>query len=140
MIDLRKLMVKGSLQKVGFLKKYNATDLFFQEGDLGSEMYVVLSGVVDVIIHTAGNQPIHIASLGAGDIFGEMTFLEGLPRSATIIAKEDALVLVIDHNNFEKIIRRQPFMAYSIMKVLSQRIRQQNEEIRRLKADCTLKG
>jgi hypothetical protein len=66
-----------------------------------------------------------------------MSLLEGLPRSATIQATEDTIVIVINEHNFEQVIAQQPQIAYRIMKGMSSRLRQQNEELGKIKEGTT---
>ncbi|MDD2619461.1 MAG: DUF2225 domain-containing protein, partial [Syntrophomonadaceae bacterium] len=68
----------------------------------------------------------------------EMSLLEGMPRSATIGAVEDTIVLIINENNFEQVIAQQPGLAFRIMKGISGRLRQQNDEIKQLKQGTAL--
>ncbi|MEN6348537.1 MAG: DUF2225 domain-containing protein [Syntrophomonas sp.] len=123
----------ASLAKLGGVRKYNIDELFFNSGDPGNEMYIILRGKVGVYLNSVDGFPIMVNKLGPGDFFGEMSLLEGMPRSATIGAVEDTIVLVINEHNFEQVITEQPSLAYRIMKGMSSRLRQQNDEIRQLK-------
>ncbi|MDD2420555.1 MAG: DUF2225 domain-containing protein [Heliobacteriaceae bacterium] len=123
----------NQLAQAGLVKRYSADDIIFYEGDLGKELYIILSGKVNIYINSIDGFPMDIAHLGPGDFFGEMSLLEDLPRSATVQAFENTIVLVIDESNFEAIISRQPKLALGIMKGLSIRLRQHNEEIRNLR-------
>jgi len=123
----------ASIAKLGEARKYNIDETIVYAGDSGHEMFIILKGKVGILINSIDGFPIKVAELGPGDFFGEMSLLEGMPRSATVEALEDCIVLVINENNFEKIIAQQPSLAYRIMKGMSSRIRKQNEEISKLK-------
>jgi uncharacterized protein (DUF2225 family) len=123
----------AALAKLGGVKKYNADEIFFNAGDPGHEMYIILKGRVGVYITSIDGFPIMITELVSGDFFGEMSLLEDQPRSATIGAIEDTIVLVINESNFEQVIAQQPSLAYRIMKGMSSRVRQLNEDIGQLK-------
>jgi len=129
MVDIIKLARSGSV------RKYTADEVFFFEGEAGSEMFIVLAGKVHVYTNGIEGFPISICKLGPGDFFGEMSLLEGLPRSASIQALEDSTVIVITAQNFSTVMAEQPDMALRIMQGLSGRIRQLNEDIRRLKSE-----
>ncbi len=124
----------AQLARLGVLKKYGAREVLFKQGDSGSEMFIILRGRVAVLLDSTDGPPFVIAELGPGDFFGEMSLLEGVPRSATIRSLEDTIVITIDENNFEAVIAQQPQIAYRIMKGLSSRLRKQNEELSRLRA------
>ncbi|MGE5544279.1 MAG: DUF2225 domain-containing protein [Bacillota bacterium] len=125
----------AQLARLGGIKKYPTDEVLFNKGDEGREMYIILRGKVAVLVDSPDGSPVTIAALGPGDFFGEMSLLEGLPRSATIQALEDTTVITIDESNFELVIAKQPQIAYRIMKGLSSRLRSQNEELSRLKAE-----
>lgn len=128
----------AALARLGGVKKYSIDELFFNTGDPGHEMYIILRGKVGVYLNSLDGFPIMVATLGPGDFFGEMSLLEGMPRSATIGAIEDTIVLIINENNFEQVIAQHPNLAYRIMKGISSRLRQQNDEIKQIKQGMAL--
>ena len=123
----------AALARLGGVKKYAADEIFFHFGDPGKEMYIILKGRVGVYINSFDGFQTKVAELKTGDFFGEMSLLEGLPRSATISSLEETIVLVINDTNFEQVIAQQPSLALRIMKGMSHRVRQQNEELSFLK-------
>ena len=90
----------------------------FDEGDLGAEMYVVQRGEVEIV-----RQSKRLALLKPGDFFGEMSLLEGLPRSAAARAVTDCAVLPVDAGAFDYMIRNIPELAIRMMRKLSGRLR-----------------
>ncbi|WP_054691958.1 DUF2225 domain-containing protein [Syntrophomonas palmitatica] len=123
----------AALARLGGVKKYAADEVFFNFGDRGKEMFIILKGRVGVYINSFDGFQTKVAELKAGDFFGEMSLLEGLPRSATISSLEETVVLIINDANFEQVIAQQPSLALRIMKGMSNRVRQQNEELSFLK-------
>lgn len=121
------------LARISSIQKFSSDEIFFNEGDPGHEMFVILAGKVNVFINSVDGYPISIAKLKAGDFFGEMSLLEGMPRSASVQALEETQVLVINKDNFQEVICQEPSLAFRIMKGLSNRVRKQNEEIRQNK-------
>ncbi len=102
--------------------------ILFSEGEKGEEMYIVLSGVVQVFLLREGLQVL-LADMGAGHFFGEMSLLEQETRSASVIALEPTRLLVINNDNFQHFICHNPSLAVKIMKGLSGRVRSSNEQI-----------
>ncbi|MGE5380941.1 MAG: DUF2225 domain-containing protein [Methylocystaceae bacterium] len=129
MVDIIKLARSGSV------RKYTPDEVFFFEGETGTEMFIVLAGKVHVYTNGVEGFPISICKLGPGDFFGEMSLLEGLPRSASIQALEESTVIVINSQNFSTVMAEQPDMALRIMKGLSGRIRQLNDDIKKIKME-----
>jgi glyoxylase-like metal-dependent hydrolase (beta-lactamase superfamily II) len=106
-----------------FLKTCGRGEVIFHEGSIGSHMYVISSGTVDISARKDGVMG-KLATLGKGAIFGEMALVDRLPRSATATAAEDnTQVLEIDHALFVYLVGQQPTFALIIQKALSLRLR-----------------
>jgi CRP-like cAMP-binding protein len=100
------------------VRAYERGATIFAEGDAGAEMFAVQQGWVDVVI--AGEV---VETVAPGGIFGEMSLIDGAPRSATAIAGEDCRVAVIDAKRFEKLTKSADDFALSVLRVMLQRIR-----------------
>ena len=110
-----------------FLRTFGNGDVIFEEGSVGKHMYVVVSGSVR-IVKKAGAEVAVVATLGKGELFGEMALVDSLPRSASAIAAGDgASVVEIDHAQFAYLVGQQPAFALIILKALSLRLRKQME-------------
>ncbi|MFC1606698.1 cyclic nucleotide-binding domain-containing protein [Candidatus Latescibacterota bacterium] len=120
--------VHGQLGKI-----YHDNEIVVQQGDEGNCMYAIQSGFVEVLKEKGGKE-IHLAYLGENDFFGEMALFEREVRSATIRAKGDTSILTIDKNKFLKRIQDDPSMAFRIAEKMSNRIREQNTQLSRIKA------
>ena len=118
----------SELKKFGVLKKYPKGTIIFNQGDPGEEMLIILTGKVSVSINSDFGGVINIAELTPGNFVGEMSVLESQPRSATVTALEDTIVLTIDKTNFLNFITNKPEWAFKIMQALSSRIRKINEK------------
>lgn len=90
-----------------------------EEGTPGREFYVILEGKASVSID--GKQ---VATLGAGDFFGEMALLDQGPRVATVTAEEEMEVAVLDPREFATLVEEHPGVARKILKGLAQRLRE----------------
>lgn len=108
------------------LVPHRAGSVIFQEGQSGSEMFIIESGSVE-IAHRYGPQEKRLALLEAGDFFGEMSVLEDLPRSATARAVSDCRLLPIDASTFDQMLRDYPEVAVRMLRKLSHRLRQHEE-------------
>ena len=72
-----------------FIENYPKLKVIFNEGTPGEEMYIIYSGKVGLYTQRASGQKELLATLEAGDFFGEMALVDDSPRSATAIAEED---------------------------------------------------
>lgn len=122
------------LMRQGTVKKFDRDEFIFSEGDKGSEMFIVLSGEVDIYVRSSDSSLLKVSTLKPGNFFGEMSLLEDLPRSASAVAATDLVLIAIDKNNLLDFIKEQPDMTFKILKGLSSRIRNLNEEISKLKS------
>jgi len=122
--DPKKLAAYGSVRKFGIGEK------IVREGDDGDEMFIILQGKVAVEVGD-----ITVGEMNSGDFFGEMSLIDNAPRSATVTAAETTLVFAINDKNFERIIAWEPVIAVRIMKSLSKRVRELNQEIKNIFAE-----
>ncbi len=90
----------------------------FRLGDPGDALYLVAHGAVEVLNDTTG-QP--LAELGPGQAFGEMALLSGGTRTATVRAKTDAHLLVIDKADFDRLLSEDPFLDEQVRKLSQER-------------------
>ena len=110
-----------------FLRTFGNGDVIFEEGSVGKHMYVVVSGSVRIEKKTGGEVAV-VATLGKGELFGEMALVDSLPRSASAVAAGDETSVVeIDHAQFAYLVGQQPAFALIILKALSLRLRKQME-------------
>ena len=91
-------------------KHFRAGRTIFRKGDAGDVAYVIQSGTVEIARQVADQRRV-IASLAAGEIFGEMALIDGKPRMADAIAVTDVTVLAIPVDQFEhKVKQAEPFI------------------------------
>ena len=96
--------------------------VLFQKGEPGRLMYVVKSGNLQIL---DGNFVYETVS--AGGIVGEMAVVDARPRSATVRAIEQSVVVPIDERRFLFMVQQTPFFALRAMRVLTARLRAMNE-------------
>jgi CRP-like cAMP-binding protein len=110
---------------------YAAGDMIFSQGDLGTEMFIIQDGEVEIIKHINGESHI-LSHLEKGDFFGEMALLEAAPRTADAIAKSEAKVLIINGSRFDDMLKKNPEIAVRIIRKYSKRLREANTLLERL--------
>lgn len=109
-------------------REFAPGEALMREGEEGTTLHVLLAGRVAV-----ESQSVRIAERGPGDCFGEMSLIDGGPRSATVIALDPCRILVIDQAAFEGILLEQPQAAWAVMKTLVHRLREQAAELASLR-------
>ncbi len=120
-------MTKGELGKT-----FADGETIVREGEEGQVMYVIQEGRVRVS-RTMDGSDVTIATLGPGDVFGEMALFETAPRSATVIAIGETRVLSVDKKMFFQSVSRDPSMAFNLLRTMSERLRKIDREFARLK-------
>lgn len=119
---------------------YRAGELLFEQGAEGDSAFVVLAGEVSVLLDLPAGR-LEVAALGPKQIFGEMSVLCDIPRTASIAAKSDVEVLRIPRDVVLKLLREFPDMALEVMRVLALRLDATNHELSRVKGELDrLKG
>jgi CRP/FNR family transcriptional regulator, cyclic AMP receptor protein len=93
----------------------------FWEGEQADEFFVVVRGQVDI---RSGNRSFE--TVGQNGIFGEMAMIDDSPRSATVVALTDVIVVPIQEQQFLFMAEHTPFFALRVMRVLANRLRRQN--------------
>lgn len=109
--------------------QFAAGTYLFEEGDLGTEMYILQEGEIEVLQVFDGKEEI-LAVMEKGDFLGEMSILEDLPRTASARAKTDCTVICINGTTFDQMLRNRPEIAVRIMRKLSRRLRQTDQMLR----------
>jgi len=105
--------------------------VLFREGDQGEEMFLVRGGSILVSKAVTGKVEQVLARFGPGDFFGEMSLFDRSPRSATIQAESDALLLALDRQNLSDLIEVNPRAAaaffHGLVQVFIERLRASGE-------------
>ena len=101
---------------------YQPGQLVMRQGDTGVGAFIIRSGKVDVLQERDGKET-KIATLGPGEVVGEMALLDEFPRSASVRATEPTTVLGIQRWHFKGILESHPQIALALLPILSRRIR-----------------
>jgi CRP-like cAMP-binding protein len=103
--------------------------VLMRQGDAGSSMFVVVDGKARVTVHSPGGETA-VATLAAGDIFGEMSLMTGARRSATVAAARKLTVLEITRPAFEALLARDR----DLIRRFAEMVEQRHAELERINA------
>lgn len=112
-----------------------AGEMLFNEGDPGDALFIISEGSIRVFKATSGEDGSEksLALLDAGTYIGEMTLMDGAPRTASARVESDAIILKISRDDFVSLLKRVPQVAVrlflSFMRVVSDRLRNTNQEL-----------
>lgn len=119
--------------EIGRLKSLQPEEVLFKENDPGDAFYIILSGGIEVYAETLKKQ---LAMLQAGNFFGEMALMLGVPRTASAKAREQTLLFAITHKNFKVLLQKHPAFHESLVQELANH----QEELLRRKQELQAKG
>lgn len=112
--------------KVGS-RSYDEGTSIFSEGDPGDRLYTIVSGLVSIRRSGAGDENPEVATLGPGDVFGEIALVSDQPRTATAVAQTRIEVLEISKHDFENLLDSSPEMRAAFQEVIETRIGELSE-------------
>lgn len=119
-----------TLARFSSVRRYESGSVIFREGDQGHEMFAVLEGRVMISKFIAGGGEEALAILDRGDFFGEMSLIDGAPRSADAKAHGgDVALVAFDDTTLKDVLSGDPVTALEFMKLLCRLICQRLREI-----------
>jgi CRP-like cAMP-binding protein len=110
-------------------RTYPKNSVILFEDDPGDALYVVVSGSVKVVLIGEDGREVILSLLKQGDFFGDMALIDDEPRSAHVIAMEDATMFVLRREDFHQCLREAPAIALGVLRTLSRRLREADEKI-----------
>lgn len=119
------------ISRVAVPRTHPAGTRVFHEGDQSDACYIVRTGSFRVTREHPDGRAITLATLGEGDIFGELAMLDGEVRSASVETLEDGELLALPAADVRGLLQRNPEIALKLVFALVRRLRQANERISR---------
>lgn len=105
-------------------RRYEQGEVIFREGDPGEVLYMVQTGQVRIFVNSLDGSETSVILFGrAGDIFGELAVIDGLPRSATAVALDKTTLYTIQRQTFSQHMRHMPQLSFNFMHELTKKVR-----------------
>jgi CRP/FNR family transcriptional regulator, cyclic AMP receptor protein len=120
------------IEKIGTRKIYNKNDVVLMEEEVGTALFVIVNGKVKVARSSNDGKEVILTILSDSDFFGEMAILDGLTRSATVVAIEESELFLIQRNDFLNLLREYPEVSISLLQELTKRLRSADMKIKAL--------
>src|SRR5262245_45550390 len=105
-------------------ESFSTNQEIFKTGDPGGKMYVVLDGKVQTYLFDDEKQRIVLSDVEKGEMFGELSLLDGQARSAHAVALAPTRTFIIDRDDLQRLFSKKPAAALDILEILGKRIRQ----------------
>lgn len=120
------------IEKIGTRKQFKKNDVILMEDEVGSALFVIVTGKVKVARTSSDGREVILTILSDSDFFGEMAILDGQTRSATVMAIEDSELFLIQRNDFIDLLKTYPEAAISLLQELTKRLRAADSKIKAL--------
>lgn len=104
-------------------RRYKRGEVIFHKDDPGSALYIIENGGVKITTPSPDGNELILNILTAGDFFGELSILDGAPRSASATAMEETQALTLQREDFLDFISNRPEVVAEILSILSHRLR-----------------
>jgi SulP family sulfate permease len=108
----------------------------FSQGEVGDELFLIRRGSVGIMLPLEGGTAHHLATIGRGDFFGELSFLDRGARSADVVAKVQTDLYVLTRERFNEVSKSHPTIGVQVFARLAYaialRLRQTDAELRAL--------
>jgi signal transduction histidine kinase len=115
-----------ALPEVGAERRFQKGDVIFREGDAGDSMFLIEEGRVAAHKGEIGKRELALATFNAGEFFGEMSMIDGRPRSAHAVAEEPTRLRELRLLELHRLMEQQPKIIQNLLRIISTRLRDVN--------------
>ena len=138
MHDVQYASVGDAIADLGQRRTYAPGDLLFVEGDRSHSVYVCVEGRVRLFLTMPSGRELLIGIKAPGDEFGELSALDGRPRSASAAALERTVVAEIRADRFMELLHAEPHLSIAVCQSLSAELRRSNDRLVTRNSDSAL--
>jgi len=120
------------IDKVCKKKNYNKGEIILFEHDEGNTLFFIVKGEVKISRESDDGREVILSLLHDSDVFGEMSLLDGMPRSANVTAMEDTELYMIKRENFLELLNNHPNVSIDLLEEITHRLRDAGMRIKSL--------
>lgn len=120
---------REALQARGVTRRFGRGELAVGQNDEGGEVFFVLEGRGQATLLSADGKPVAYRDIRAGAIFGELSAIDGAPRSATVTAAETLVALSLSRAAFREMVETRPGFVWALLEHFSGQMRRMTERI-----------
>lgn len=113
-----------TLEDLGEPARFSAGEEIFAQGDRSDRVLLVRTGRVRITARGRSGADVELAERGPGELLGDLSGIDGRPRSASVVATEDVAVLVVPLRAFRGFLLDHPRVAISLLELVSRRLRE----------------
>jgi CRP/FNR family transcriptional regulator, cyclic AMP receptor protein len=128
LLELSEALLSG-LFRLGAPHHLQEGEALFRGGDAGDGCYRIRSGLVKIVVASRQGEDRIISLQGPGAIVGELSMIDGLPRSASVVAITDCFLSFVSQDSFQKYSDANPELMTSLARILAGRIREADDAL-----------
>ena len=99
-------------------------DVLARQGTADSRLHVVAGGTLAIVREVNPDERITVTTLGAGDLAGELGFVDGLERNSSLVAQGEARILCLERERLESLLATHPAIVYHVMRAIIRTVHQ----------------
>ncbi len=118
------------LEKLSVLRKYPKNTVLVTEGDESTHLYILRKGTASAYLNNEDGRQVNLNYMHEGDYFGELSLLDGKPRSASVITVTECEIVLISKTSFHELLHVHPEFAMLMLTELTRRIRELTDSVK----------
>ena len=118
---------KAALESCVRRRVFKRGEVVVHKGDPGGSLFIIAEGQVRVVLPSDSGEEALLAVFDEGDFFGELSLIDGQPRSATVVTSAPTEMLVLHRDDFLNFLRTSPEVGIDMLRVLARRLRETDE-------------
>lgn len=119
--ELTEAQAEALAERISVFCLQDGNDLL-EEGHADTALYVIVNGKLEVTKNAGGGEPVTLHLLHAGDMAGELGFLDGLPHSAGLRAIGNCTVFALKRDDLEYFLEKDPKLVYEVMRAITRTV------------------
>lgn len=120
---------RAVLERRCLWRRYRSGERVFERGSEGREVLFVVEGTLNIVSFSPIGSDLVLATAGPGSTIGELAAIDGQPRSASVVAIEDALLAVLPSEVFVDLLKRNGEIAFRLIQSLAGMVRRVDERV-----------
>ena len=117
------------LAQMTITRTFNKDNVIILAEEEGDALFIIKKGQVKVSIVSEDGREVILSLLGDGTVFGELSLLDGKPRSANVVATEDTVLIMLRRQDFLQLVHKAPQIAIELLAELASRLRRTDRQI-----------
>jgi CRP/FNR family transcriptional regulator, cyclic AMP receptor protein len=118
------------LETLSISRKYPKNTVLVTEGDESTHLYIIRKGTASAYLNHEDGRQVNLNYMHDGDYFGELSLLDGKPRSASVITVTDCEIILISKTHFHELLHKHPEFTMLLLTELTRRVRELTDSVK----------